>query len=446
MSKINDSKFFISNRGNIESGWTGGRSFGNAGSADDILKLGVSGTSQSITLTQLSGQSGLNDRLLRAYPERGMTRTSPHRRSAAGTRSRARRANQEVEASSATVPALMVVPIPSPAGELIAPIAAYRHQLGEAGGQCLIWRLIGNPKVQDSIFKEQIAGEPRSRGARITAAFLKAVDDAASETDFVEGEYYKLTRNLGIPPGDLPAILFVAPDPVNALAVLYLDVAMFRDDSLRQALALKLVESITQNKILGLMPDGQFSRQSMCGLQEYLDELAVELHNLTIHDSMPGARCGEAARDAASVIVHGSDCRGRKLSIDQYRRMRTQWGRYDVVIDGLEGKCIKPHESKPRDREIHLESAEYWILRDYIVNNCFVLPHKAGGSHANAASALRTLQKARQKLEYSGGKKGVRWFADDRSWSRSSRFRFVPPQGKRWLLIDPVMPEDTTDQ
>ncbi len=446
MSKINDPKFRISNRGNIDSGWTEGRSFGNAGSADDIFKLNVSGTSQSITLTRLSGQGSLNEKLMRAYAERGMTRTSPHRRPATSSRSHARRANQEVEANPATVPALMVVPIPSPAGELLSLLAAYRHQLGEVGGQCLIWHLIGNPKVQDSIFKEQIAGEPKSRGARITAAFLQAVEEAASEADFVEGEYYKLTRNFGIPPKELPAILFVAPDPVNALAVLYLDVAMFGDDSLRQALALQLVESITQDKILGLMPDGQFSRQTMCGLQEYLDEVAVELRNLTIHDSMPGARCGEAARDAASVIVHGSDYRGRKLSIDQYRRMRTQWGRYDVVIDGLEGKCIKPHESKPRDREIHLESAEYWILRDYIVKMCFVLPHKAGGSHANAASALRTLQKARQKLENSGGKKGVRWFADDRSWSRSSRFRFVPPQGKRWLLIDPVMPEDTTDQ
>lgn len=446
MSKINDSKFFISNRGNIESGWTGGRSFGNAGSADDILKLGVSGTSQSITLTQLSGQSGLNDRLLRAYSERGMTRILPHRRAAASSKSRARRSNQETDANLATVPALMVVPVPSPAGELIAPLAAYRHQLGEVGGQILIWRLVGNPKVQDSIFKTQIDGELRSRGARMVAAFLKAVDGAASEADYIEGEYYKLTRYLGIPAKDLPAILFVAPDPVNALAVLYLDVAMFGDDSLRQTLALHLIESITQDKILGLVPDGQFSRHTMHGLQDYLDTVAVDLRNLTIHDSMPGARSGDAARDAASAIAYGSGHNKVQLSMDQYRRLMMQAGRYDVIIDGLEGKCIRPHESRLRDREQRLESAEFWILRDFIVKMHFVLPHKAGGRHASAESALRTLQKARLKLESSNGKKGVRWFDEDRSWSRSSKYRFNPPRGMKWLLIDPVNGEDKADQ
>lgn len=446
MKKTEHRAILTSGRGVLHNPSTAGRSYGNAGNADDILKLKVTGTTDAISLSPLRDLVGFNERTRLMYSERGGTLVSKRKRSMLNASSRSKSTKLQSEEAAASVPALFVVPIPPPAVELIPLFAAYRHQLGEAGGQCLIWRLIGNPKQQDSIFKVQIDDEMRSVRAKKIAEFLKGVDEEATESDFVGGEYYKLARNLGIPTADLPAILFVAPHPVDALAVLYLDVAMFRDVSRQQAVVLHLLKSITQDRIVGLAPGGQFTRQTMFNVQEYLDTVALELRNMTIDASQPIAVAGDEAQGTAFAIFCGSDRKRTDLNDDQYRRLKFQWNRYDVIIDGIAGKCFKPHERNVKYREEVLEPAELRILTDYIVRRRPLAPSRAGGKHSSTDTALRTLQKARAKLESIDGKKGALWFHQIRNgWGGPSRFQFSPPSGKRWLLIE-LKPEEEKEE
>ncbi len=426
-------------RGVLDGSSTAGRSFGKAGSADDIFNLRPTGTSDAITLSTLGGLSGFSDSIGRMYAERGGV--LPHKRGRRVRYSRLMQAEQLSKEDVPSVPALFVVPVPSPMGELDPVITAYRHELGAAGGQCLIWMGLGNPGHQDGLFKKQMELPMRLGQDKRIGDFLRAVAADISEPDFVKGEYYKLAQNLGIPTGDLPAILFVAPDPVNTLAVLHLDVGMFKDPDHVQSSMLMLLKAISQDKILKRVPGGQFNKRTILNVQEYLGDVALELRNTTIDDTPRVALPVNNQHGSAIVTACGSDRGSTALTYVQYRQLLLQANRYDVIIDGIAGKCIKPHERNVKFREERLEPAEFKILRDYIVQRQPKMPTRVGGKHANYAAALRTLQKARQKLESSNGESSTPWFQPLRGgWQGPSLFLFSPPRGRRWLLID-LLPE-----
>jgi hypothetical protein len=146
------------------------------------------------------------------------------------------------------VPGLLVITFPSTEGELNSLVADSCHLLGGAGGQTLLWRPIGDPRLKDEIFSQRAeAGELDAERAQVDA-FLAAVADSPSDKHFINGEYAKAVEALGIRLDELPVIVFVAQRPVYALAALHLDVAMFENPTRRRLLASELIGRLSEER------------------------------------------------------------------------------------------------------------------------------------------------------------------------------------------------------
>ena len=73
---------------------------------------------------------------------------------------------------------LIAFPIPTPEGDLTRLVRRYAHLLGAAGGEVLLWRRLGDPRLTDAVY----------RGQRTEA--MKAVDEAsAAEYDARVAEF-----------------------------------------------------------------------------------------------------------------------------------------------------------------------------------------------------------------------------------------------------------------
>jgi hypothetical protein len=348
-----------------------------------------------------------------------------------------------------SVPGLLVIPIPTPQGELTSLAREYSHHLGDAGGQQIHWRAIDDPKHSDEIYSQLRTPRLKTRDQAGVVRFLAAVAESASREHYISGEYLQAIKYLKISPSELPLILFVAGSPVYAWASLHLDVDMFEGAKKQRALANHLLENFSQEKLLHFATDGHFTRASMDELQDYLDfqEQVIRASIESQCDEVVGqlsedfldryfdAR-GEAV-DVAYAYAFGTDRKSTPLSGDEYDAIMLDRAQYDFIIDSKGSKCFGRKPGTVGHREDSLTHSDIMLLRGYILDGGFRLPAHFYHRGCSDATAAHAFYEARRKMDVRTGRYSSLLFEMRRGDpGEPCAYRFAPRKDVRWLFID----------
>lgn len=386
--------------------------------------------------------SWCDDDLYRMFhPERDGIRLwheRPRRRGPARTA-----APQPVEDS---VCGLLVIPIPTPRGELTSLVTAYGNHLGDAGGERLLWRTLDDPRLHDALYARQRT-PAMARGDRASVReYLELGREQYLKDHYITAEYLALMQELGLPSQVAPLIVFAALDPVDMLAVLPLDVGMFTDCVREKALADHLLTDLSQEKILEFAAAGQFTPDSMQRLQQYLAEMGPKLRMSTglaqpiggDRDSGAIASATEAADGQAYATVMGFDQERRLLTKAAYCDIVKDLSGYDYVIDGVTRECHRRRQVGAPMRTQTLTPGQFCMIRGFIVTEGVHSPREFYvGKSTSFRTIMRQFDSARQMVEQPDtAGQFVLFKMHKRPTAAERSFEFSPPSEVRWLFLD----------
>ena len=348
---------------------------------------------------------------------------------------------------TAIVHGLVLLPIPSPNGELTRLVNAYGHLLGDAGGERLLWRPICNPRGTDAVYRRQRTKAMERVDKLCLADFEAGVTESGSEAHYIRGEYLEAVKEFGLRPRDLPVILFLALEPVNARAVLHIDHRMFTNARRRKILGDLLVEDLSEEKVLRHCADGVFTRSGMDELQAYLATVEKKISELarggsasqTRLDELPARRDGlENAGADAYAFAYDPGGKREPLSERAYEELHKRRNEYDFFIDGMTCRGFKRAEAGQVHQEASLTGAEFNMILFYVTRKGFRLPKtRSGNSTVDPKTARRTLQAARKKVDIKKGGAFTLFAMRRGAPGEPSLYAFNPPEGSTWMVIAP---------
>lgn len=345
---------------------------------------------------------------------------------------------------------LIVFPIPTPEGELTRFVRTYAHVLGDSGGERLLWRPIGDPRQVDDIYRRQQTPTMAQVDNASAAQFKREVAKAASQDHYIAGQNLLAGKRYGIRQSDLPVILFLACEPVNAHAVMHVDDRMLKSERCRRALADLLADEVSEQSVWRFADDGAFTRASVKRLQQHLVSVERKIcHAANQSESLTRsasagrryrAASGNAKTSSASAyaVVTGSDRHQSRLSKKQYEALVRERKKYDFLIDGLAHKCFKRTSPAKPHSEAKLTVSEFALLRAYILSGRRHRPIEFRWNDASPdeMSAIRLFNAARRKADIREGSGSFTLFRTHQGRSANLRtFEFDPPSTVRWLLI-----------
>lgn len=347
-------------------------------------------------------------------------------------------------------PGLLAIALPTPEGELSRFVTSRTHELGAAGDRRILWETIGDPRLSDAIYRQQAAGEPKTRRQARVANFLKAVGEWGTEENYVNGQYRRILAHFKMQSDELPLVLFVAMAPVYAYATLHLNVSMFETARRRQALAASLCQDTAQSVLLRYAKNDVFTAASMIELQDYFDflkqtlqvaaENAEDDHIKNLPADYLERVLGDAPAEAPPPHAYVRSHRGGRtpLSEDEYRTTVNALTEYDFVIDGVGLTSCRRQPGTTEHRRGKLTPSEFKLLMSYVKNPGFHHPsrfHYAGASKETAQHAFHV---ARGKVdEWSSRYNSILFDRRPEAEGGASVYSFSPKEGTTWLVIEP---------
>lgn len=446
MSKITDRSIRTSNWGLPGTRPTSTRAFTGASSAERILNSRIVGTSDAIRIKpgRRISEGGHQIRWPSREEIATLVQRGPRRRTLESSTSRV-----HVEPR---VPGLLVVPQATSDGELYRFITKYKVHLADAGGSLLTWMRIGDPQDQDSIFRDQLSAATEPELKAWVAEYEAGVQHARSEEHYIDGENLNILKALGLPQRTLPAIFFLAPQPVLSWAVLRLDVAMFIDPIAERALSNHLIEDLASGQFAPYARGGGFTAARMQPLQCYLDFVEQEIRKGTnVRIEPPALVAGHQGKEPAPyqqpsvapetyALAYGPGGDWRPLSKDEYRQQSAQFADIDYIIDAVARRCYKRRDRSMPHQEADCTVAQLRMISEMVLRPGLHHPYALRAADSSAAEvANRMMQAAILKVEEIKAADRVRLFSRQKGIAaKEHRYEFAPPADVSWRLIVPV--------
>lgn len=350
------------------------------------------------------------------------------------------------------VAGLLVVPIPTPYDELTSLINRRHRDLEAASGERLAWRMIDDPRIHDDVYQRQRTPELEQADEASAIAFLEAIARIGTKERHIAREYWEVITHLRLQPHELPAVMIVALDPVNALARFRIDRRMFEDRRREQDLADFLVEGLSQQQLLRFTERGVFTRSSLQAIQGHLDSLELRIQQSAssprptlpgqFAPSISGQPTGTQGAQTVAVyaFAHSADNTCLPLSKVDYQLLVHDRDRYDIIIDALDRRrCFKRDSHASPHQGDRLTSAEFKMMRGYFATQAVHRPTRFydGDSGDREAAAAKIFQTARQKVDIKRGDGSWLLFrAHTNPCGEPWSYEFAPPDDVRWLMIE----------
>lgn len=447
MSKLNDRSIRPSDWGIPDTRDTSTRAFTGVSGAERILNARIISTDGSIRVEpgRRTSEGGHPIRWPSREAISTLTQRGPRRRYLEGP---ATRPQQEP-----SVPGLLLVPQATSDGELYRFITKYKVYLADAGGTLLTWMRIGDPEDQDRIFRDQIGTASEHELKSWIAEYEAGVKDARSQEHYIDRENLEILKALGLPQRTLPAVFFLAPQPVLAWAVLRLDVAMFLDPIAERSLATHFIEDLGSDKLAAYAKGGGFTATRMKSLQRYLDSVEQETRKGTNMRMAPPALVVDQQRNEPApyqqpavaadtyALAYGPGGDWSQMTRAEYMEACAQLDDIDYLIDAIGLKCRKRNGRNMPHQEANFTFTQMHMISQTMLRSGLHRPHRLRGEDAAVTDAAnRMMQVALFKVEGLKGAERNRLFVYHKGAApKDHRYEFAPPAGISWRLFVPVV-------
>ncbi len=347
---------------------------------------------------------------------------------------------------------LFAIPISTPDGELIDFVLKYGNELGDSGGQVLLWRPLGDPRRTDAVYKKQRTKALELADGVYINEYKQEIARSGSSAHHRRGEVLQLRKRFGLQQEDLPLIVFYAGDPVNEKAILHIPEHIFTNKQHCRNLLLLLSHKLSESMILQFASSGAFTKMSMLKLQSYFIDIEkiivllgepeisgiIEDNNRDRNDSRLHAEESDVDCINNYALYYSRGMSIIPLSKDKYKELVCSYNQYDIIIDGVARKCYKRDCASSAHQEKLLTPSEFNIIRDFVAHEGIHRPMKFRNcSKGRAMSAIRLFDSARKKVDIRLSTGEFMLFRTHGGRTPElRRYEFAPPEEIKWTLIE----------